>query len=215
MRAANVDTKICTQCGAFFPRDRRQGSAAWESRKFCSKQCQFSFGPSAHLATCIKCGRDTITIAQTTHVHCHPCRELAKKRTPERLIWYGIKTRCGNPNSKTYALYGGRGIQICERWANSFDAFLKDMGRRPAGMSIDRIDNDGNYSPENCRWATQKEQANNQRKTVWVEMNGRRLPISEWAKITGIPRETIWARLKVRGWDGVSAVSLERWVRHA
>lgn len=84
-------------------------------------------------------------------------------KTPEYISWRGMKARCYSKNGKSYASYGGRGITICDEWRNSFMAFLNDMGKRPEGATLDRIDNDGNYEPNNCRWATQTQQSINTR----------------------------------------------------
>jgi hypothetical protein len=87
-------------------------------------------------------------------------------KTPEYRTWHNMKQRCYNPNSKRYSDWGGRGIKVCDEWINSFETFLKDMGKRPDGCSIDRIDNDGNYESSNCRWITSKEQSYNRRSNI-------------------------------------------------
>lgn len=103
--------------------------------------------------------------------------------------------RCADPNNKNY---GQRGISVCERWANDFHAFLADMGRKPSPeLSLDRINNDGNYEPGNCRWATAKQQANNRRlppDTVYLTIDGDTKPLQQWAKDSGIASATILAR---------------------
>jgi len=103
--------------------------------------------------------------------------------TPEFKVWSSMLFRCLNPRAHNFEDYGGRGIKICDRWAESFQAFLDDMGERPgAGYSIDRIDNDGNYEPGNCRWATRQQQTWNSRKIRHITVNDQTWPIREWAR---------------------------------
>lgn len=95
-------------------------------------------------------------------------------RTPEYLIWQSMKNRCLNSNSKYYAAYGGRGITVCAGWLK-FENFIADMGRRPEGTSLDRIDNNGSYSPENCRWADRTTQNRNRRTVPGLQAEIERL----------------------------------------
>lgn len=111
--------------------------------------------------------------------------------------------RCTNPKNTSYRNYGGRGIKVCDRWLGEqgFENFLTDMGERPSdGYSIDRIDNNGDYCPENCRWATKKEQCNNMRKTIMLSYNGETHSLSEWCDITGFCYETAYNRYR-KGYD--------------
>jgi len=122
-----------------------------------------------------------------------------KQRTREHRIWSGMIQRCTTENTKNYSSYGGRGIKICDRWLgeSGYVRFLADMGRCPPGMSIDRYpNNDGDYEPTNCRWATPTEQARNTRATIIVDFRGRRIPLQEVAEITGVKFHTLYDRIK-------------------
>lgn len=119
--------------------------------------------------------------------------------------WNSMKQRCYNPRNDRYYDYGGRGIKVCDRWRNSFEAFLQDMGERPHGKSIDRKDFNGDYNPENCRWATAKEQQNNMRSNVRIEWLGEIRTISQWAECNGIKRGTLSTRIR-RGWSIADAL---------
>ena len=118
-----------------------------------------------------------------------------------------MKARCHNQNSRRYSDYGGRGISVSEDWRNSFETFMKDMGEPPSlEHSIERIDNNGNYCKENCRWATRIEQANNKSNNRVIEFGGVSKTLQEWSRDTGIKRETIARRLNA-GWEINHALS--------
>jgi hypothetical protein len=133
--------------------------------------------------------------------------------SPEYTVWRSMLDRCRNPNGATYARYGGRGIAVCARWQGSFEAFYADMGPRPSPEhSIDRIDNSGNYEPGNCRWATHTEQALNKRNNRFIEWNGARLTVTQWAGRIGVSQSALSHRLS-RGEDPCAALSaLSRYV---
>lgn len=123
-------------------------------------------------------------------------RTHGRTGTPEWRSWNSMLRRCTTPGWSGYVKYGARGITVCERWRASFEAFLADMGPRPAGTTLDRINNAGNYEPGNCRWATLKTQARNTRSNRRITANGETLTLTEWAERSGVLRETIAHRLK-------------------
>jgi len=116
-------------------------------------------------------------------------------------IWQGMLARCCVSTNRAYRLYGGRGITVCDRWLSSFENFYADMGPRPSPKhSIDRIDNDGNYEPGNCRWTTQKVQCNNRSGNRLLTYKGETKTMQQWADIHNIPYNTLLARIVNYGW---------------
>lgn len=124
---------------------------------------------------------------------------LRKTKSPEYSSWIGIISRCTNPKIRNWENYGGRGITVCERW-RKFENFLADMGNRPKGMSIDRIDNNGNYEPGNCRWATQQQQSSNTRRNKAFVVNGMSGNMAELSRYYGLKFMTVWDRIYRRNW---------------
>ena len=127
----------------------------------------------------------------------HHCRNTATYAA-----WTNIQQRCENPNDASFKFYGARGITVCDRWKEGFQNFLDDMGMKPGGgeISIERIDNSKGYSPENCRWATHKEQMNNTRMNHYITFNNETLTMMQWSEKTNIPYDTLRNRINSYGW---------------
>ena len=173
--------------------------------KLCGKKtnsictCRCSCGKIKEVrATFLKKGRSS---------RCKSCasREKNKKHsksyTDEYKIYIGIKKRCYNPNSTAFNYYGDRGIKVCDRWLESFENFLEDMGDRPSkNHSIDRIDVNGDYSPKNCRWADNKTQMRNRKNTKIINYKGLVKPISQFCEELALPYRVVYERIKM-GWS--------------
>lgn len=116
-------------------------------------------------------------------------------QSPTYRAWHGMRSRCELPTSRAWRNYGGRGIKVCPQWRD-FAAFLADMGERPPATTLDRIDNDGDYEPGNCRWATNREQSRNRRNNCVLTLGGRTAVQADWAKELGISSASLRRRLK-------------------
>lgn len=133
------------------------------------------------------------------------CRTHGLSKTPEYTTWAAMIQRCENSKNKWFDRYGGRGITVCEKW-RVFENFFADMGARPEGGTLDRINNNGNYEPSNCRWTTMEEQIRNREVTKRLEFRGESKPLAEWAEIVGIPRKIVKDRL-LAGWTVYDALT--------
>ena len=171
----NAPPKIireCSACGTEFSTTAKrieQGRG-----KYCSKSC-------------------AARVNQRKHGH-----SGKNWQSPTYNSWAGLVQRCTNPKHPKYPLYGGRGILLAHEWLN-FEAFLNDMGERPDGKTIDRIDNDGPYSKDNCRWSTPKDQQNNQKRTRMVTYQGKSMSLSSLSELLGLRKNTLFYRIQ-NGW---------------
>lgn len=165
-----------------------------------------------------ECGRHWVCVAcEVENSHTRSCGCLASSmtsernkthgmsRTPTHNSWRGMLERCTKPNHASYSRYGGVGIRVCDRWS-LFENFLQDMGVRPVGTTLDRVDSYGPYEPSNCRWASSKEQARNQKSNRQVTVRGVTKPLAEWVDaVDEIEYEKIRKRLN-RGWSPEDAI---------
>lgn len=145
----------------------------------------------------ISCGcyrRERITEANFIHGETHVSSEYK--------TWQSMKRRCYTPNTPRYMDYGGRGITVCDEWKDNFLQFLADMGRRPSsGHSIDRLDNNGPYNPDNCVWASRTQQSRNRRSNHMITYKGETKCLTEWAEQFDIAASTLAARINTYGWS--------------
>ena len=174
--------------------------------------------------TCLcECGKQTdvrpgsLTSGDTTSCGCVAASNAANRlrthgmtNTPEFSAWYGAIQRCYVPTHKAFARYGGRGIRVCDRWRESFTNFHSDMGYRPSKYhSLDRKNNNGDYTPDNCRWATSFQQNRNKENTLKITFMGETLHPDEWGKRIGLKPSAVTARIK-RGWSEERAITTPR-----
>ncbi len=176
---------------------------AGRRRMLCSCECgntaeaDFRYLRSGRTSSCGCVRKETLVTAVRSRMKFPVPRTNLK----EYKSWQGMKARCSNPTLPGFHNYGGRGIRVCKRWQEDFVTFLEDMGPKPSDeYSIDRINVNGNYSPENCRWATPKEQALNKRAIILVQYAGEEIPLTEACRLAGIKYRCAQARLK-RGKD--------------
>lgn len=156
-----------------------------------------------HTTSCGCVQKEVRSAAMVTHGH------TKGHRTQTYRAWEAMKYRVSNPSSKDYENYGGRGIKVCDRWLEKgagFPNFLADMGECPETYSIDRIDVNGNYTPENCRWADIMTQAYNKQNTYRVSYKGEQVTIRDLSNLTGISYDTLYARIHDKGWSVEKAV---------
>lgn len=177
-----------------------KSQALWKCLCDCGAEAVVRLGNlrNGHTRSC-GCERvATTTKSKTTH---------GMYGTPEHASWSNMLTRCGNPSNPKYKDYGGRGIEVCERWLHSFENFLADMGARPPNTTLGRVDNNGHYSRSNCEWQTLIEQGRNRRNTALFLYNGKLATVPEHCESIGLKPSTVRSRIYTYGWPIEKAFS--------
>lgn len=173
---SNLPDRTCKTCGRNFNMRKNEGPGRYLRRQCCSTACAGGY--------------------RCTH---------GLSSSPEYRIWWSMLKRCTLPSDSAFHKYGALGISVCERW-QTFENFFSDMGSRPTGdHSIDRIDGTGDYTPNNCRWATRHQQQNNIKNNRRLTVNGVTMTVSEWDRKTGYRRGVIASRLRL-GWTADQAI---------
>jgi hypothetical protein len=180
------------------------GSAKWRCLCDCGAERLVS-GASLRRGATQSCGCLGRELAAARRLKHGQSRVNQGRKGALYAVWQAMHQRCGNPAHPKFPRYGGRGIAVCARWSE-YANFAADMGEKPAGRSLERKDNNGPYSPENCVWATTQEQARNRHNSVLVTIDGRTLCLSEWAREHGVHIATVQARIR-RGMSAVEALA--------
>lgn len=199
-RDTNLEGRRFSSLTVIRPEKRDDGKTAWVCKCDCGSEHTVSSGSHLLSGNTKSCGCLRVKRASESGTH-------FMTRTAEYQTWSGIKKRCYNPSEPGYENYGARGITMCDEWRDDFEAFFRDMGYRPDGTSIDRIDNDKGYSKENCRWATREVQNTNKRSNRRITALGETRLLKEWAEVTGIHRTTLAYRINDLGWSPDRAMS--------
>ena len=184
--------------------ERMPGGQKWKAVCDCGNTVVFQVSSSQ--TVCRECSHKRLAEKRTIHGE---SPDSAKNASRLYGIWLNMKARCTNPNSGNHKDYLDRGIKVCEEWMDymSFKEWALSHGYRD-DLSIDRVDNDGNYCPENCRWATQSEQMRNTRSNHLLTFNGETKTMVEWSEIYGIPYHTLKARINKYGFSTEEALTI-------
>jgi hypothetical protein len=190
----------------------RYGS--WTTTETSGKRllCRCDCGTTRHVtATDLRSGRSKgcgcTGIAAMRKAQREAAMTHGMTRSTEFQIWTDMRRRCHDPRRPDFHRYGGRGISVCDEWRESFEAFYRDMGPRPDGLTLDRLHNDQGYSKQNCIWATRKRQDRNRRTNRIVEVEGVRMTLADAAEKYGIRYPTLLGRLGARGWPLIKALT--------
>lgn len=190
------------------PSTGRCRRAFWRCLCSCGVECIVGSGnlKKGKAQSCGCRNREIVSARMTTH---------GMSNSPEYSVWSAVIQRCTNKKAPGYKYYGGRGVTVCDRWRKSFEMFRADMGARPSlAHTIDRIDNDGDYTPGNCRWATSHVQHRNRSDSIMITHDGETRCAADWAKIVGLHRDVIRSRLQ-RGWSDADALTVPSGARTA
>ena len=184
-----MEIKVCTKCNEEKSLDRFSVETTRHGKLYIRKQCK------------------SCRIKKLTSNQMKVRRQKLLKKKPLYDVWTGMIARCYNPNNPRYHRYGGRGIQICKRWLDYTNFEWDMMEGYKKGLQLDRVDNNGNYKPENCKWSTPREQSNNRSDNRYFEFEGENLTIPAWSRKTGIKRSTLSMRLYKYNWSTQKALT--------